>query len=102
MGDSVEESRQLVPSATPDESSFALSVEQITSTSALEEGNLPSDAKGTDKNCCCGASFNKKPISVWEPENVKFWESTGAAVARRNLLVSVPVLMLAYCTWVVW
>jgi len=105
MDESKDETRQLVPLSSGGVSSSALSVEQGTSTTATNRDDR--DGTLTDKNweCCkvlTAAVLNKKPITDWQPENAAFWESTGAAIARRNLSVSVPVLMLAYCTWVVW
>lgn len=44
----------------------------------------------------------KKPIQTWTPEDPSFWENTGAAIARRNLLVSIPALFLAFGAWMVW
>ncbi len=41
-------------------------------------------------------------ISSWTPEDPAFWQSTGARVANRNLLVSVPALLLAFVVWQVW
>lgn len=43
-----------------------------------------------------------KNLSVWEPENPQFWESTGRKIARRNLWISVPALLLAFAIWQVW
>lgn len=44
----------------------------------------------------------KSPIQNWTPEDATFWKNTGATVARRNLLVSVPALFLAFGAWMVW
>jgi MFS transporter, NNP family, nitrate/nitrite transporter len=41
-------------------------------------------------------------ITEWDPENAKFWDRTGRAVARRNLWVSIPALTLAFAVWMVW
>ena len=35
-------------------------------------------------------------IQHWNPEDRKFWDLSGRAVARRNLWVSVPALALAF------
>lgn len=43
-----------------------------------------------------------RAITKWEPENESFWQEKGAAVARRNLLVSIPALFLAFAVWMVW
>ncbi|MCL2778348.1 MAG: MFS transporter [Polyangiaceae bacterium] len=41
-------------------------------------------------------------LTVWEPENKEFWEREGAAIARRNLWISAPALMLAFIVWQMW
>ncbi len=41
-------------------------------------------------------------LAYWEPEDRQFWAREGAQVARRNLLVSIPALMLSFAVWMVW
>ncbi len=41
-------------------------------------------------------------LTRWEPEVPAFWQSEGRAVARRNLWISIPALMLAFAIWQVW
>jgi NNP family nitrate/nitrite transporter-like MFS transporter len=41
-------------------------------------------------------------LSYWEPEDRSFWDREGSRVARRNLAVSVPALVLAFAVWMVW
>ncbi|GGP25263.1 NarK family nitrate/nitrite MFS transporter [Silvimonas amylolytica] len=41
-------------------------------------------------------------ITRWEPNNQAFWESEGERIAKRNLWISIPCLLLAFSTWVVW
>ena len=41
-------------------------------------------------------------ITRWEPENKGFWESTGKSIAKRNLILSIPALTLAFAVWMVW
>lgn len=41
-------------------------------------------------------------ITRWEPENKDFWESTGKSIAKRNLIISIPALTLAFAVWMVW
>ena len=43
-----------------------------------------------------------RAISDWEPENELFWNSTGRRVARRNLWIAVPALLVAFVVWQVW
>ncbi len=41
-------------------------------------------------------------LERWEPENPEFWQRTGARIAYRNLWISIPALMLAFSTWMLW
>jgi NNP family nitrate/nitrite transporter-like MFS transporter len=41
-------------------------------------------------------------IEDWRPEDKEFWETKGRAIARRNLWISVPCLLLAFAVWMVW
>jgi NNP family nitrate/nitrite transporter-like MFS transporter len=41
-------------------------------------------------------------ITIWNPEDAAFWESTGKAIARRNLWISVPCLLCAFAVWGYW
>ena len=43
-----------------------------------------------------------KVLTQWQPEDKRFWENGGRAVARRNLWVSIPALLLAFAIWQVW
>jgi NNP family nitrate/nitrite transporter-like MFS transporter len=38
----------------------------------------------------------------WHPEDEAFWSRRGEAIARRNLWISVPALLLAFAVWMVW
>ena len=38
----------------------------------------------------------------WRPDDETFWAATGRRIATRNLLVSMPALLLAFAVWVVW
>ncbi len=38
----------------------------------------------------------------WRPDDPKFWESRGKAVATRNLWISIPNLLMAFSVWMVW
>jgi NNP family nitrate/nitrite transporter-like MFS transporter len=43
------------------------------------------------------------PVLVdWRPEDESFWNSRGEAIARRNLWISIPALLLAFAVWMVW
>ena len=41
-------------------------------------------------------------LEEWTPEDREFWETRGRAIARRNLWISVPALLLAFAVWMVW
>ena len=41
-------------------------------------------------------------IEDWRPEDRQFWDSTGRTIARRNLLISIPALLLSFAVWMVW
>jgi|LNFM01.1.fsa_nt_gb NNP family nitrate/nitrite transporter-like MFS transporter len=49
-----------------------------------------------------GALAARGAIEDWRPEEKNFWESRGRAIARRNLWISVPCLLLAFAVWMVW
>lgn len=41
-------------------------------------------------------------IEDWRPEDESFWKASGRAVAKRNLWISIPALLLAFSVWMVW
>ncbi len=41
-------------------------------------------------------------IADWQVEGAGFWESTGKRIATRNLLISIPCLLLAFAIWLYW
>jgi NNP family nitrate/nitrite transporter-like MFS transporter len=41
-------------------------------------------------------------IEDWRPEDESFWDDRGARIARRNLWISIPNLLLAFAVWMVW
>ena len=46
--------------------------------------------------------MSAKVLICWDPESPDFWNREGARVARRNLWLSVPALMLSFAVWMVW
>ncbi|MBN9430876.1 MAG: MFS transporter [Bosea sp.] len=48
------------------------------------------------------AKPGKAVLSDWRPEDPAFWRDTGRAIARRNLLLSIPALLLSFAVWQVW
>lgn len=43
-----------------------------------------------------------KVLTKWLPEEKGFWDKEGKSVARRNLWISIPCLLLAFAVWMVW
>ncbi|MGM0584860.1 MAG: nitrate/nitrite transporter [Pseudomonadota bacterium] len=41
-------------------------------------------------------------LEDWRPEDPEFWETKGRQVAKRNLWISIPALLLAFSVWMVW
>ncbi|TQK68321.1 MFS transporter [Nocardioides sp. SLBN-35] len=41
-------------------------------------------------------------IDDWRPEDPEFWESTGAPIAKRNLLWSIFAEHLGFSVWLIW
>ena len=41
-------------------------------------------------------------IADWNPEDEKFWESTGKKIAYRNLWISIPALLCGFAVWGMW
>jgi len=41
-------------------------------------------------------------LDEWKPEDPAFWNLKGRAIARRNLWISIPALLLAFAVWMVW
>jgi NNP family nitrate/nitrite transporter-like MFS transporter len=49
-----------------------------------------------------GALAARGAIQDWRPEEKNFWEDRGQAIARRNLWISIPCLLLSFAVWMVW
>jgi NNP family nitrate/nitrite transporter-like MFS transporter len=41
-------------------------------------------------------------IRDWRPDDDSFWRKTGRGVALRNLILSMPPLLLSFAVWMVW
>jgi NNP family nitrate/nitrite transporter-like MFS transporter len=41
-------------------------------------------------------------IDDWRPEDPKFWETTGKAIARRNLIFSIFAEHVGFSVWMLW
>ncbi|WP_395543630.1 nitrate/nitrite transporter [Neotabrizicola sp. sgz301269] len=49
-----------------------------------------------------GKTVMKGALEDWRPEDKTFWEERGRRIARRNLWISIPALLLAFAVWMVW
>jgi len=47
-------------------------------------------------------SPTSRVLTDWRPEDEDFWRQRGRAIARRNLWISIPALLLAFAVWMVW
>jgi len=43
-----------------------------------------------------------KDLRNWNPEDAAWWNATGAAIARRNLWISIPSLLVGFAVWLYW
>ncbi len=41
-------------------------------------------------------------LTDWRPEDATFWAQKGSRIARRNLWLSIPALLLSFAVWQVW
>ncbi len=48
------------------------------------------------------AAVSPHTLEEWKPEDSAFWEAKGRRIARRNLWISIPALLLAFSVWMVW
>ena len=46
--------------------------------------------------------MSKNDLTVWNPEDEQFWESTGKKIASRNLWISIPSLLCGFAVWLMW
>ena len=56
----------------------------------------------SSKVAAASAGSSGAEIVDWQPEDTKFWESTGKKIAYRNLMLSVPALLCAFAVWGMW
>jgi NNP family nitrate/nitrite transporter-like MFS transporter len=47
-------------------------------------------------------ALGPRVLAEWKPEDSQFWAEKGRAIARRNLWISIPALLLAFVIWMVW
>jgi len=41
-------------------------------------------------------------LTKWDPENQEFWNSEGQHIAKRNLWISIPSLLVGFAVWLMW
>jgi NNP family nitrate/nitrite transporter-like MFS transporter len=41
-------------------------------------------------------------LTDWDPEDQAYWNQKGRRIANRNLIISIPALLLAFAVWMVW
>jgi len=49
-----------------------------------------------------GQTDMPRVLEDWRPEDQSFWAEKGRRIARRNLWISIPALLLAFSVWMVW
>ncbi len=75
---------------------------------AIEQGVSPKtlpelpEMQGLHGPKQAGALAGKGAIADWRPEDRTFWDAQGHRIARRNLWISVPCLLLSFAIWMVW
>jgi len=71
----------------------------------VSSATAPADASpSSDVDSSIGSPVARggRWIESWEPEDERFWEGGGRAVARRNLLFSIFAEHLGFSVWVLW
>jgi len=46
--------------------------------------------------------MKKNKLYDWDPENKLYWDDFGSYIANRNLICSIPCLLIAFCVWFIW
>jgi len=48
------------------------------------------------------AAGRRRWLRDWRPDDEVFWRDTGRGIALRNLILSMPPLLLSFAVWMVW
>ena len=48
------------------------------------------------------AAGRRRWLLDWRPDDEAFWRDTGRVIALRNLILSMPPLLLSFAVWMVW
>jgi NNP family nitrate/nitrite transporter-like MFS transporter len=72
--------------------------------SGIDQRNLPQfpELASIHEESRHAAAQPARVISEWRPDDAEFWATSGERIARRNLYISVPALLLAFAVWMVW
>ncbi|WP_454748979.1 nitrate/nitrite transporter [Ciceribacter selenitireducens] len=82
-----------------------ISVRQMEQEVAGEKlGELPPfpEMQGMEKRSRKAAKESTSVLTDWRPEDKVFWGEKGRKIARRNLWLSIPALLLSFAIWQVW
>ncbi len=83
---------------------MTVSVRQMERSAASKElGDLPPfpEMQGMPKPKRAARS-SEAVLTDWRPEDAGFWAEKGRRIARRNLWISIPSLLLSFAIWQVW
>ncbi|MBO1027417.1 MFS transporter [Ochrobactrum sp. SD129] len=69
---------------------------------ATEELPAFAELQGLKKAEIKPARKSDAVLTEWEPEDKTFWEQKGKHIAKRNLWLSIPALLLSFAIWQVW
>lgn len=64
--------------------------------------NTGPDASGVGTPTPTKSHRSGRWIEDWRPEDPEFWESTGAPIAKRNLIWSIFAEHLGFSVWLIW
>jgi NNP family nitrate/nitrite transporter-like MFS transporter len=82
-----------------------LAVRQMEQEAAGEKlGDLPAfpELQGVAPPARKAIKPSSTVLTDWRPEDKAFWSDQGRAIARRNLWLSIPSLLLSFAIWQVW
>ncbi|MBD9374201.1 MFS transporter [Rhizobium sp. ARZ01] len=82
-----------------------LAIRQMEKETAGDElGELPPfpEMQGMGKLAHRGVKPSATVLTDWRPEDKTFWNENGRKIARRNLWLSIPSLLLSFAIWQVW
>ncbi len=61
-----------------------------------------STARAAAQASAAPTTYSGADIADWQPEDTRFWAGRGHAIARRNLWISIPNLLVGFAVWVMW